>query len=70
MNAQGNFENPGAASENLCVFISAAIGNPENLALGDAESETFTAGVSGAVMGESSGSEATYFYKGSWVVTG
>jgi hypothetical protein len=66
----GNSETPGAESENLCVFISpGAIGEPK-LNLADTESEAFSAGVSGAVLGEASGDEATYLYRGSWVVTG
>jgi hypothetical protein len=69
----GTFTTPGAQSENLCVFISpAAIGTP-NLHISDAEGaegEEFSAGVSGAVLDESSGTEANYLYQGSWVVTG
>lgn len=68
----GTFEDPGAKSENLCVFISPALlGNPANLALSDTEeSASFSAGVSGAILGESSGESTVYLYQGSWVVTG
>jgi hypothetical protein len=66
----GNSETPGAKSENLCVFISPALLGEPNLHLGDTENEAFTAGVSGAILGEAGLTEANYLYQGSWIVTG
>ena len=66
----GNYENPGAKSENLCVFTSTLVAGKPEVELGDAESVDFGAGASGAVLGEASGTEATYLYQGSWIVTG
>jgi hypothetical protein len=69
----GNWEDPGAKSENLCVFINPAVGGEPKLGLTDAESQSVStsAGVSGAVLGEEGAVAAGYFlYRGSWVVTG
>lgn len=65
----GTSEDPGAASGNLCVFMSAALGTP-SLHLADAENAQFAVGVSGATIGESPGQEENYLYQGSWIVTG
>jgi Collagen triple helix repeat (20 copies) len=66
----GTWESPGAKSENLCVFISPLLLGTPSLHLADTESESFSAGISGATIGESNGVEANYLYQGSWVVTG
>jgi hypothetical protein len=66
----GTWENPGAKSENLCVFLYPGVLGEPKLSVSDAESESFSAGPSGAILGESPGGESIFFYKGSWVVTG
>ncbi len=69
----GNWEDPGAKSENLCVFINPEVAGEPKLALNDAESQSVgtSAGVSGAILGEEAVVEAGYFlYRGSWIVTG
>jgi hypothetical protein len=69
----GTWQEPGAASENMCIFVSPLLqGAPPKLnVISDAESEgEFAVGKSGAVFGEGNGTEEKYFYQGSWVVTG
>lgn len=66
----GTWAGPGAKSGSLCVFISPQVLGEPKLNLADAESEAFSAGISGATLGESTGVEANYLYQGSWVVTG
>jgi hypothetical protein len=66
----GNYENPGAKSGELCVFVSPLVLGTPNLHIADTESEAFSAGVGGAILGEVTGTEGNYLYQGSWVVTG
>lgn len=66
----GTWEDPGAESENLRVFLFLGVLGTRELGIADAKRKTFGAGLSGATLGEGSGEEANYLYKGSWVVTG
>jgi hypothetical protein len=66
----GTWETPGAKSGHLCIFFFPGVLGVPKLNVADAENTEDTAGVSGAILGESSGEEAVFLYKGSWVVTG
>ncbi len=66
----GNWEDPGAKSENLCVFLNPEVIGEPKLGLIDAESQTMSAGVSGAILAETAGGSGYFLYRGSWVVTG
>jgi len=66
----GTWEDPGAKSGNLCIFLYPGVFGTPGLNVSDAESETFSAGISGAIIGEAGTEEGVFFYKGSWVVTG
>ncbi len=68
----GTWNEPGAKTGNLCVFINATfIGGPATkLVVTNAEASKPGAGVSGAVIEEIDFGSGSVFYDGSWVVTG
>ena len=69
----GTWESPGAASGNLCLFVSPTqVGSiAQGPTITDAESEgVFSVGVSGAVIIIEHAGEEGYLRQGSWVVTG
>lgn len=66
----GTWQDPGAASRNLCVFVDPSHADTPALNIANAEAEGPGAGISGAILGEENVDGELYFYKGSWVVTG
>lgn len=65
----GTWQSPGAASGNLCVFVTPS-SSESNLHFADPESENAGAGVSGAILSQLVTSSGIVAVNGSWVVTG
>lgn len=66
----GTWEDPGAASENLCIFLQIAGGEVSSLKIENSESGGEGAGPSGAIIQYNAPPEHLFIFHGSWVTTG